>query len=270
MNFVDSLNEYYNLKSVYDEQFVKEKKKIRDMIGNNNEKVNAFKKFKPLCISCKKQVGSIFSTSYNKENNTRVLKATCGSKTEPCYLNIVINLGHCYNVYDNINVFKNYLQEDKNDIVYDKNNLLFGYISTKTAVTNFEKLKESVDVFTYELNKNYEFIKSLDNETMQEKMQNLQKDCYLLINQIKEAIQGGGDIPYHDIVNIYITQLLPLLKQIQDLKYKVNYVELIQTPHNKQFSLIQQKNGIKDLEVFSILPKVERFDKGIKVYKNKK
>jgi len=43
MNFVDSLNEYYNLKSEYDEQFVKEKKKIRDMIGNNNEKVKRWK-----------------------------------------------------------------------------------------------------------------------------------------------------------------------------------------------------------------------------------
>ena len=46
-----------------------------------------YEKNKDKCISCKKQGGTIFEYTNNQ------YKARCGSNTEPCKLNIVIQLG---------------------------------------------------------------------------------------------------------------------------------------------------------------------------------
>ena len=86
------LNDYYKLKNNYENEILKEKKKIiKNQELSWKEKRNEFKSFKPKCINCKRPVGTIFSIKYNTEVEFRELKAICGSRTDPCNLNININ-----------------------------------------------------------------------------------------------------------------------------------------------------------------------------------
>ena len=57
---------------------------------------------------------------------------------------------------DHIKELENDNNEYKNNIIDDKNKLLFGYISSETAIDNFDKLKDAVNDINYLLNINYE------------------------------------------------------------------------------------------------------------------
>jgi hypothetical protein len=71
---------------------------------------------KPKCINCERTVGTIFKNEI--QNEIRILKATCGSETEPCDLNIELSLGIYINVFEQIEEMKKELTKIKNDIIF--------------------------------------------------------------------------------------------------------------------------------------------------------
>ena len=101
-DYLESLNNYYKLKAMYENSFDKEKTNI---INNNSlswkEKKIEFKNYKPKCINCKRPVGTIFSRTYDEKEFSRVLKAVCGDIQDPCSLNITLNIGY-YDFIQNI------------------------------------------------------------------------------------------------------------------------------------------------------------------------
>jgi hypothetical protein len=84
-------------------------------------------KIKPKCVNCKRPVGSIFSTKVDDDG--RHLIAICGDRTAPCLFNININLGLVENIRDNLNSDEDSLSQNKREIIIDKNDMLFGYIT---------------------------------------------------------------------------------------------------------------------------------------------
>ena len=154
--FKDALNTYYSLKSQYQNNFTKEKNKIINTIGMSwREKRIEYQRLKKKCINCKRPVGSIFETKL--KGDTRHLIALCGDRANPCPLNIDINVGF----FDDIS---SYIQEDetlitkyKSIIIKDKNDLLFGYIDSQTAVSRFDQIKENIS----KIMSSYEFTLNL-------------------------------------------------------------------------------------------------------------
>jgi len=265
-NIADSLNEYYKFKNNYEIEIIKEKKKI---IKNNDlswrEKRVEFKKFKPKCINCKRPVGTIFSVKYNPSNEFRELTAICGSLTEPCNLNIIINAGITFNMLDHIKELEKDNEKYKNNIIDDKNKLLFGYISSEMAIENFDKLKDTINDINLLLNINYESLfQVIDNKDTEEKIEKLKEKTYILINDIKQSIKdynSTNDIQLvRDSVEIYINQLQPNLKELMNLKYKNNLVEY--NEHDNTYTLVQQKYTFLNLEDDYIEPEVIAFDYG--------
>ena len=70
MNDIDVINavdQFYKLKSEYEKTLYNEKIKI---INNDSlskeDKQKKYKLFKPKCINCKQEVGTVFSTSSSK------------------------------------------------------------------------------------------------------------------------------------------------------------------------------------------------------------
>ena len=115
----DALNEYYKLKNKYESDFNKDKQKIIKNKGLSwKEKKSEFKQLKPKCINCKRPVGTIFSVKHlGKENDdSRELKAICGSLTEPCNLNITINPGVTYNLINHIKELEKDNDDYKNEV----------------------------------------------------------------------------------------------------------------------------------------------------------
>jgi hypothetical protein len=270
---IDSFNEYYKLKNNYEIENKKEKRKlIKNPELSWKEKRSEFKKYKPKCINCKRPVGTIFSGKYNTSDEFRELKAICGSLTEPCNLNITINPGVTYNIMDHIKELENDNNEYKNNIIDDKNKLLFGYISSETAIDNFDKLKDAVNDINFLLNINYETLFQVtDNKNIEETIKKLKEETYILVNDIKQSIKNynsTNDLQFvRDSIEIYINQLQPKLKELMMLKYRSNLVEY--NEDDNTYHLIQQKYTILDLEDNYVKPAVISFDYG-NIAKSKK
>ena len=251
---IDSLNEFYKLKNNYEIEIEKEKRKIiKNPELSWKEKRSEYKKFKPKCINCKRPVGTIFSIKYNPTNEFRELKAICGSLTEPCNLNITINPGVTFNIMDHIKDLENDNIEYKNNIIDDKNKLLFGYISSEDAIENFEKMKDAINDINYLLNINYETLfQVVDNKNTEESIKKLKEETFILINDIKQSIKNyneSNDLQLvRDSVELYINQLEPKLKELMSLKYKNYYCS-----YQKKRGSINSQGYINYPEITQIL-----------------
>mgnify|MGYP001296889149 CR=1 FL=1 len=93
MSAEDVINYFYTKKKRYDAKINKKKADIRDDPDLSlEEKRLGYKNIKMDCIKCKRPVGTIFSTK------NRELVAKCGDVSQPCSLDIRVNLG----TYENI------------------------------------------------------------------------------------------------------------------------------------------------------------------------
>jgi len=255
----EAIDNYYKLKSKYDEQIKKNK---QGLINNPKlsirEKRRQYKEYKPKCINCQRPVGTIFSIKYNESDDSRNMLSLCGDRVNPCNLNININLGNYILLPDVLKINEEDIEYVKNNIILDKNKLLFGLIETENALQVFEEYKEEINAINTLLEYYLESYNNLVNN--KEKNEELNKNIELLninIISIKKAIENfnsTNDIQYvKDAVDIYINNLQinsknnNIVKKIQELKYKQNYVEY--DNDDNTYHLIQNKVGIEDLEI---------------------
>lgn len=274
MSVNDAFNEYYKLKSKYENEFNKEKQKIiKNKTMSWKEKRNNFKQLKAKCINCKRPVGTIFliKKSGDPKNDFRELKAICGSLSEPCNLNININTGVTFNISDHIKELEKDIEHYKNEIIEYKNKLLFGYIDSGTAVENFDRIKEAINDTSFLLNMNYErYFDITDNKTTNTRISKLNEEIYILINNIKENIKqfdSTNNIQFvRDSVDIYVNLMETKLKELSNLKYNINLVEFDES--EGVYHLIQQKNSIFDLEDNYVSPEIVTFNYG-EIYSRK-
>jgi hypothetical protein len=274
----EAINNFYKEKSKYESLLEKNKKEIiKNKELSWKEKRLEYKKLKPKCINCKRPVGSIFTIKYNTDTNYgekyRVLRATCGDRVSPCNFNININAGSYKSVITNFKNENESLQNYKLKIIDEKNKLLFGYISTEDAIEQFDELKayisDSSDLLSYYYK---EYNDVFDNEEKKAEMKQLLTTSYLLINEIKTAIQefkNTNNAQYcKDAVTMYVEQLKPQLDQLFKLKYSASFVDF--DSKYGVYSLIQKKHTIKDIERANIEPSIISYEKGIaEVPKNK-
>ena len=115
----NALQEYYKLKDQYDKSYDSKKHAIITDItipySKKKAKIAELSQ-KRKCVVCKAAGGTIFT------NENRILKAVCGSKSQPCGLNIEIARGKKGNIeklitlgiFQMINSSKNLMNQKKN------------------------------------------------------------------------------------------------------------------------------------------------------------
>jgi hypothetical protein len=166
---------------------------------------------------------------------------------------------------DHIKELEKDIENYKNEIIDYKNKLLFGYTKTETAIENFDKIKEAINDTSFLLNINYEHLFDIvDNKTENESILKLKEEIYILINEIKQSIKlfdsTGNVQSVRDATDIYVNQMESKLKELMNLKYKVNLVEFDES--EGVYRLIQKKNGIAELEDVYIAPNIISFNFG--------
>jgi hypothetical protein len=240
----NAVDVYYKLKGIYYTNYTKKKKEFQ----KNKKKGDVFF---PKCINCERGVGSIFSTSYNSESDSRILIAICGDKQSPCGLNININVGYCNSVQEDLFEVETLLKNIKNEIIYDKNNAMFGYILKDKALKNFESFKNSISEYTDRLKLNveqYDFI--INNKNIKNELIKTEFEVNLYIDQIKDLVDNFSKTNntqlVNDAVEIYQHTLKPKLKYLMDLKYKHNFVEFNES--TKTYQLFQLPYSIETFE----------------------
>jgi hypothetical protein len=264
-----ALNTYYSLKSEYEDNVDKLKKKIMENKTLSwKEKHKEFRKMKPKCINCNRPVGTIFDIRFQKEVESRIAKAMCGDRTNPCALNIDLNLGVVVNIEDELHDSESKIREIRREIIKDKNDLLFGYVSAPDAIAKFDKIKEKMA----DANASYEIILNtymsiVDNKPVKEKINKLLLDTYADIQSSHELVnkyEREQNVDFiNDLVTMYITQLTPKLVELRRLLYPYCAVD----KNDNTCVLIQRKMEIEQMELdMATNPRgVINFDVGDKV-----
>ena len=266
----ESLNEYFKLKQKYESEIAANKKKIiNNPTLSNREKRSEFVKLKPKCINCKRPGGSIFKVSFNPEDSNlesyREYNARCGIISNPCNFKIKIRCGKTESITDILKNMEDEIKVVKNEIIDDKNRLLFGYLTTEEALEKFDQSKEWVSLYS-SLYDDYltKYNTIVDNEDKKRELEEAITNSYIQINLIKECVkqsdETGNKSFISDAINIYDTTLVPILSTIRNLKYNESFVW-----HNEDTNscnLIQNKYSISNILFSSFQSSVINFDIG--------
>jgi hypothetical protein len=140
----------------------------------------------------------------------------------------------------------------KNEIINDKNKLLFGLITTEKALDNFDMQKATIKDFTGLLETYLQiYIKITDDPEKKLKLNEEVEKSYLLIQQIRTAIKNFNETNSIEFVRgaveVYRDELRPVLNEILSLKYKENMVVFEESDNT--YHLVQRAYSIKDLEM---------------------
>lgn len=223
----EAIRKYYELKSQYDTSVSNRK---RNLYEKNKKKYG--KKSAPLpeqnypCVKCGRPVNTIFS---KKET---IYKVRCGDPQQPCGLDIEIHAGAYYPYPIVLEVFKYDIEEQKENIIKLKMDDLFHYIHEKTSVQKFNKAfkkYENTEEIYQENLALYEnlYFDSKKLETIKEKSKNvfqLQETMKKIIQDYKHdaiANESEKQEKMKDMMMFYHHELMPLYKNIQNMKYEI-------------------------------------------------
>jgi len=270
---IEAINEFYRLKDKYETSYYE--KYVKPIIRSNKSKrekrVEYSKLPKHECINCKRNVGTIFRINVNKEKFLRVFKAKCGDIYEPCPLNIEINFSSREPMDEHIKEGLTNIESIKLKIIKEKNNSLF---FNQNVVNEFNELTEELKAQTE--NTGYIIETNILRNNNPEKAVLLRqtidefgKGFILPFKQmVKEFDETNNELILNQAVNFYINEMIPKLKEIQQLKYDVSMVEYNETKNI--YNLIQLPNSLESNEYyFKEDDKVVNFVRGVKKEKKK-
>lgn len=261
MSIDDALHEYYKLKDLYDEKYeIKKSSVLSDETMSIQQKRSEIAKFKRArkCIVCKQTGGTIF-TDLN-----RTLKAVCGCVATPCGLNIEIAKGKIENIGELMAATYGKIESIKDNIIKYKLDLLFRYITDEQLVQKFGEAKKELDTYLVQYEKLYDkYIDVTINPQNIEELKKYNAELYTYIGQTKQLMNEfkatGESEKVRTVIEIYLTNIVPLTKKIRDTTYVYNNVEYDED--TKEYRLIQKKYSIKSMEVDIEHPQVISFTK---------
>ena len=237
---IQKMEEYYRLKSDYETKTKIYKEKLKP----------------PKCIFCKKPGGTIFKTEVIQED--RKLIAYCNVKPDSCKTKIDIHTGKIELYIDKMREYEHKIKELKKNVIFYKNDLLFGYISSSKIVEKFDNIKKQIDQYTldyYFIKENYELF--VDNIEDYIRLCDLEKQSYLEIEEIRVELNKykyqKDDEIIENVVSIYKDKLINLLNDILHLKY--SDPEVICDTDDNSYKLIEVPKKYKTIyNEFSLIP----------------
>jgi hypothetical protein len=261
MSVDDALHEYYKLKDQYDGKFdVKKSSILSDetlTMGQKRSEIAKLKRSRK-CVVCKQTGGTIFT------NSDRTLKAVCGSAATPCGLNIEIARGKIENIGEMMAATYSKIEGIKENIIKYKLDLLFKYITDEQLVQKFGESKKELDTYLEQYDKLYnQYIDITINPQNIEELKRMNAELYTYIGQIKEVMNEfnvtGENEKVRTVVEIYLTNIVPLTKKIRDATYVYNSIEYDDSTNEHR--LIQKKYSVKSMEAEIEHPQVISFTK---------
>jgi hypothetical protein len=256
--YLEKINQYYSMKYIYE---LKKQEKINNIIKNPElslkQKQEAYSKVKLNCVGCSKRVGTIF------ENKDGVLTAICGDNIAPCPLNISINTGKFVRIQELIDIFSQGVDSSKTDIITTKLDLLFGYENEQTVLFKFNKFKKELtndlESLLFYRSKFIDIVENLDNKNkIQVKTDIYYAKIELIKNTIDEFKETGEINLIKDMLVIYQNELMPIISDLKNLKYKYYAME-INSSDNKHH-LIKTQYTLSQLLTSFVDPVVNRFN----------
>lgn len=244
ITFRQAFNEYFKLYGDYEKAKKKIVLKLNKQQLSTTEKSELFKK-ELKCVRCKKNGGTLFQISNNK------LIAKCGNLDSPCKLNIELQKAYYNNLISELPKILNNINEIKNNIIKIKLDFMYGFESEEITLQQFQTLKkELINLVEEHKILISEFYNFFENQTNKDEILVKQE---LLINEIDkfnilidEYLSTNDNQYIKDAVNLNVDRIFIIANEIQNLKYKVQYMN----QEDDDVKLIQQSydNSIFDIK----------------------
>jgi len=247
VDYLESMNEYFELKRKYEEKKKQLQKSAYERMQNAKK---GFKKTKaktvnPPCISCKRPVGSIFD-----RKDGRYL-ATCGDKTNPCKLNIQLFSGTYFNNETLLTLYKEDLEKMKEEIIKQKMDTLFNYVSEDQSVSEFKKTLDDYNsdskMYTdllaryKDLHENPEKALAIEKKT-----QEIYEILADIKTQIKEYEHTNNRKILMSALHTYKRDLIPAIKHRRMNQYEVMEVDIDED--NNMSKLFQRELALNKMD----------------------
>lgn len=242
--YLDELNNYYSIKNKYTTAKENTISKILKSDNSIDVKKQLLAKAKFKCVNCGDNAGTVFTES------NKILKASCGNSKKMCNLNLeVVKMG-VVEITKELNETNILLLKTKKSIIATKLDFLFNYIEEDKAIEIFNKIKQDLNMYQDRYNELYIIYNSVtDNKEIEALLNNKLEEHNNLVNDYKGFIDlyaNSSDEQYlKEAVNMYISKIKDLDKNILNLSYKYNRVEQLDDVN----ILIQKKYDINDLEL---------------------
>ena len=243
-SFYEKLEEYYNLKEQYDQ-------KLRDAHTewNNARPPMSLEKKKEnyqnfmmnrKCINCEKGPGGTIFSQVGI-GRSRKITAICGCE-DKCDLNIEIYMGESNYIPDEIEYYKNRVEELKKDINEYKFDLLFDLRDEELVLTEFRTIK---DQLTENLDQLVTYKKAFDRKNENVELGNEKRDGQIIQSKIDGTYRINTNIL--EIFNTFNYEVEP----DEDGNYTVNrkkYIEIMNKHLNNLISdfKVKTKDYIKE------------------------
>uniref|UniRef100_A0A6C0KK73 Leucine-rich repeat domain-containing protein n=1 Tax=viral metagenome TaxID=1070528 RepID=A0A6C0KK73_9ZZZZ len=215
LNYHESLNKYFKLKSAYETKLYEQKKELYKK-SEKNIKIarKQISMLKPKCIKCKRAVGTIFT----KKDNAYI--AMCGDTKDPCKLNIELYAGSFDSVQTKLYEYKVFQEESKDTIIRQKLDTLFNYVDEHKSIKKFKKELEDYTMLSAGmkdlLDKHNE---NFNNPQKKELIQKKREIIFEYIENIKILLEEYEKTDDRDIlksaVEIQVKDLLPETKNLR-------------------------------------------------------
>jgi hypothetical protein len=225
IDYIESIYDYFKLKSDYEIQSYRLKKKAFAKGTSKKSKRRLASSVVTKCINCKQIGGTLFS---NKENN---YYAVCGNKKSPCNLKIEIHNGKHYRLDNILFIEHGELNDIKTNIIREKLNTIFNYVDGESAAKIF---KEKIQEFNF-YNADYTSLIEKNNhlykdDIREELIHKKTKQIYGLIAAIKELVNEYEKSSNRELlrtaIQIQIKELNPEIHNLRLLRNEINEMEM--------------------------------------------
>jgi hypothetical protein len=223
-DYLDSLDEYFKLKSQYETKAREMRKRAFDSAPNKKAGRLAAAAVKPLCIQCKRPVGTIFSKKYTNYS------ASCGSSTDPCNLKIELYSGlYTSSIFSMEDTMED-VEKEKGEIIKHKLDALFNYITEKESLELYKKTLESYNLeldLLKHLKDGYEEL--FENPIKMDSINKKRKRIFILREQLRNLLKEYATTENQEIlkaaVKLQVDQLIPEHKNLMLLENEVMEME---------------------------------------------
>jgi len=220
IGYVESLGEYFRLKEKYDTKAHTMRRNAFRAAPNKRIGKMRVAKVRPPCVNCKRPVGSIFAKVDEK------YIARCGDKDSPCELNIQLFTSDFYRPEELLNSYREIVEEAKENIIRQKLDTLFSYVSEANAAKlfkpEFHKYTEASKMYSDFLE---EYKQTYDNAHKKELIVRKNQEIQEQIEASREMLEEFKKTENRKIINTmiqsYIDDLIPKIETARQMKYPV-------------------------------------------------
>ena len=227
MTYHECLHKYFKYKQTYEEELYESRKIAYKSAGKNKKQGKRMAQMiKPKCINCKRPVGTIFSMTYD------TYSAICGDSNAQtkCGLNIKLESGGFTNHSELLYLFREHVNEMKDNIIIQKLDTLFNYMNERLSVTLFKKELEKYNSdsamykILHETNIELHYDPNRKEMILQKQLEifKLIRNIDALLDEYKKTDNTEF---LRNAVEIQVKELKPEIENLRRLKYEWMEVE---------------------------------------------